>query len=92
MKVYFLSTTPAGTEYTGTTVILTVGATILTQMVNVYIHDDNVVEDTEFINLALTSLDNAVMINPASARIYIEDDIDSELTNETTCIYCHVLK
>ena len=86
MKIYYFpSITPAGTEYTGTTVTLTFGATILTQMVTVYILDDNVVEDTEFINLALTSVDNAVMINPAATRIYIEDDVDSELTNETTC-------
>ena len=42
--------------------------------------DDNVVEDTEFINLGLTSVDNAVMLNPATARINIEDT-DSELTN-----------
>ena len=54
--------------------------------------DDNVVEDTEFINLALTSVDSAVMLNPATARIYVEDDIDSELTNENTCNYYHVLK
>ena len=44
------------------------------------IFDDNVVEDTEFINLALTSVDSAVIINSPTARIDIED-IDSELTN-----------
>ena len=55
-------------------------ATISTQMVTVPIVDDNVVEDTEFINLALTSVDNAVIINPPTARIDIED-VDSELTN-----------
>ena len=46
-------------------------------MVTVSILDDNVVEDTEFINLALTSVDSAVMLNPATARINIED-VDSE--------------
>ena len=56
------------------------GATISTQMVTVPIVDDSVVEDTEFINLALTSMDIAVMLNPASARINIED-VDSELRN-----------
>ena len=40
--------------------------------------DDNVVEDTEFINLALTSVDSAVILNPATARINVED-VDSEL-------------
>ena len=78
MRTYFLSTTPAGTEYTDTTVTLTFGATISTQMVTVSILDDNVVEDTEFINLTLTSVDSAVMLNPATARINIED-ADSEL-------------
>ena len=40
--------------------------------------DDNVVEDTEFINLALTSVDSAVILNPATARINVKD-VDSEL-------------
>ena len=47
-------------------------------MVTVLVLDDNVVEDNEFINLTLTSVDNAVMLNPATARINIED-VDSEL-------------
>ena len=47
-------------------------------MVTVSIVDDNVVEDTEFINLTLTSVDSAVMFNPATARIEIEDE-DSKL-------------
>ena len=49
-------------------------------MVTVPVLDDNVVEDTEFINLALTSVDSAVMLNPATARINIQD-VDRELTN-----------
>ena len=57
-------------------------------MVAVPILDDSVVEDTEFINLALTSEDNAVILNPPTARIDIED-VDSELTifMETACIF-----
>ena len=47
-------------------------------MVAVVVLDDNEVENTEFINLALTSEDNAVMLNPVTARINIED-VDSEL-------------
>ena len=57
-------------------------ATIATQMGTVFVLDDNVVEDIEFINLALTSVDSAIMLNPATARINIED-IDSELR------HCH---
>jgi len=62
------------------TITLTFGATISTQTVTVSILDDNVVEDTEFLNLALTSVDSAAMLNPATARMYIED-VDSELMN-----------
>ena len=48
-------------------------------MVTVSILNDSVVEDTEFINLTLTSADSAAMLNPATARIY-RRDVDSELT------------
>ena len=54
-------------------------ATISTQMVTVPFLNDNVVEDTEFINLTLTSVDSTVMLNPVTARINIKD-IHSELT------------
>ena len=81
-KVFFLSTTPVGTDYNDTTVTLTFDAIISTQMVTVPILDDNVVEDTEFINLALTSVDNGVIINPPTTRINIED-VDRELR------HCH---
>ena len=56
-------------------------------MAVVSIFDDNVVEDTKFINLTLTSEDSAVMFSPATARIYIED-VDSELTVETLSLLC----
>ena len=51
-------------------------------MVTVPVLDDNVVEDTEFINLALRSEDSAAVFNPATATINIQD-IDSELTNRS---------
>ena len=63
------------------------GATISTQMVTVPVLNDNVVEDTEFINLALTSVDSAVMFNPATARISIED-VDSELIFAMQQFHC----
>ena len=70
-------------------------ATISTQMVTVYILNDSVVEDTEFINLTLTSVDNAVMLNPAATRINIKD-VDSELNMETAFtvfpLYCYALR
>ena len=74
-----LPTSPAGTDYTDVTITLTFNANIISQMVKVPVLDDSVVEETEFINLALTSVDNAVMLNSASARVNIED-VDSEWT------------
>ena len=58
---------------------MTFGATISTQMATVDIFDDSVVEDTEFINLTLSSRDSAAIINPATAIVSVEDS-DSELT------------
>ena len=78
--IIYSYTSPAGTDYTDTTVTLTFDATISTQMVTVLVLNDNVVEDTEFIILALTSVDNAVMLNPATARISIKDS-ESKLTD-----------
>ena len=70
------------------TITLTFDAIIISQMVTVPILNDSVVEDTEFINLALTSVDSAAMLNSATARIYIED-LDSELTIETANSFFH---
>ena len=61
---------------------LTFGATITTQVATVYIFDDSVVENTEFINLTLSSRDAAAILNPATASVSIEDG-DSELTITT---------
>ena len=64
---------PGGEDYTDVTITLTFGPTVSTQMVTVPILDDNVDEDVEFFNLALTSTDNAAMLNPATATVSIED-------------------
>ena len=76
---YFLPTSLAGIDYNDLNITLMFGATISTQMVTVPVLIDNVVEDTEFINVTLTSEDSAVVLNPAATRINIKD-IDSELT------------
>ena len=47
-------------------------------MATVYIFDDSVVENTEFINLTLSSRDSAAILNPATASVSIEDG-DSKL-------------
>ena len=79
-NIFSLSATPAGKDYNDTTVTLTFDATFSTQTVTVPVLDDNVVEDTEFINLALRSEDSAAVLNPETATINIQDT-DSELTN-----------
>ena len=81
----FLPTSPAGIDYNNLIINLMFDATTSTRMVTVPVLNDNVFEDTEFINLTLTSVDNAVMLNPATARIYIED-MDSKLSH---CHYQH---
>lgn len=62
-------------DYITVKIAMTFGATISTQMATVPILNGSAVE---FINLVLTSMDNAGLVNPATARINIED---SELTN-----------
>ena len=63
-------------DYITVKIAMTFGATISTQMATVPILNGSAVE---FINLVLTSMDNAALVvNPATARINIED---SELTN-----------
>ena len=66
-------------DYTDVTSTLTFDATVSTQVAVVPILDDNVVEDSEFINVTLMSADHVAVLNPSTARITIED-IDSELT------------
>ena len=62
-------------DYTAAKIAMTFSATISTQIATMPILNDSAVE---FINLVLTSMDNAALLNPATARINIED---SELTN-----------
>ena len=49
-----------------------------TQVVQVYIIDDYIVEQSEIINLTLVSTDSAVILNPSTSTITIED-VDSKL-------------
>ena len=56
-------------------------------MVTVPVLNDNLVEEIEFINLTLTTVDRAVMLNPATARINIED-ADSELIIAILQFHC----
>ena len=47
--------------------------------VPVYIINDLIVERSEIINLTLTSTDPAVILNPSTSTVTIEDDVDSKL-------------
>jgi len=53
-------------------------ATVSTQMVTIPILDDLIVEHSEMFTLALTSTDPAVILNPSSSNVTIED-FDSKL-------------
>ena len=90
MQFYFLPTSPAGIDYSDLIITLMFDATILTRMVTVHIVDDNVVEDSEFINITLTSVDSAVVLNPANTTINIKD-VDSELNMETAFTFFHCI-
>ena len=58
--------------------LMTFNARFATQVVQVYIIDDHIVEHSEIINLTLVSTDSAVILNPSTSTITIED-MDSKL-------------
>ena len=65
-------------DYTHVSRSLTFNAAVTTQMVEVLIIDDHIVEHSEIINLTLVSTDSAVILNPSTSTITIED-MDSKL-------------
>ena len=83
----------AGMDYATVSRCLTFNAAVTTQAVEVCIIDDHVVEHSEIINLTLTSTDPAVILNPSTSTITIED-INSKLLcidhTVTVCIAIHM--
>ena len=65
-------------DYTPVSSNLTFNADFTTQAVEVMIIDDHIVEHSEIINLTLVSTDSAVILNPSTSTIIIED-ADSKL-------------
>jgi len=65
-------------DYVPVSESLTFDANFATQAVEVYIIDDRIVEHSEVINLTLVSTDSAVILNPPTSTITIED-ADSKL-------------
>ena len=57
---------------------MTFNATVTTQVVELYIIDDDIVEHSEVLNLILRSTDSAVLLNPSTTTITIED-VESKL-------------
>ena len=76
----------AGMDYTHVSRSLTFNAAVTTQMVEVPITDDHIVEQSEIINLTLVSTDSAVILNPSTSIITIED-MDSKLRTVCTSLY-----
>ena len=69
----------AGMDYTTVSRNLTFDPAVTSQTVPVAIIDDLIVEHSEIINLTLTSTDPAVILNPSTSTVTIEDDVDSKL-------------
>ena len=57
---------------------MTFNAAVTTQVVDLYIIDDHIVEHSEVLNLVLRSTDSAVILNPSTSTITIED-VESKL-------------
>ena len=63
----------AGMDYTSVSRNLTFNADFTLHVVAIPIIDDHVVEHSEIINLTLVSNDSAVILNPSTSTITIED-------------------
>ena len=64
-------------DYTPVSRNLTFNAAVTSQIVEVPIIDDYIVEHSEFINVTLVSADSAVILNPSTSMINVED-VDSK--------------
>ena len=63
----------AGMDYTSVSRNLTFNDAITTEVVEIPIINDDIVEHSEIINLTLASTDSAVILNPSTSAITIED-------------------
>ena len=67
----------AGMDYTSVSRNLTFNDAITTEVVEIPIINDDIVEHSEIINLTLVSTDSAVILNPSTSTITI--DVECEL-------------
>ena len=85
----------AGMDYTTVSRNLTFNAAVTSQTVPVAIIDDLIVERSEIINLTLTSTDPAVILNPSTSTVTIEDvdsksvDVEYYTLASMSAIYSH---
>ena len=77
-------------DYTPVSSNLTFNAAVTTQIIEVPIIDDRIVEHSEIINLNLVSTDSAVTLNQSTSTITIED-VDSKLQYVHHFIYASAI-
>ena len=65
---------PAPSDYATVTMDLTFNSGNTNQTVMIPVVGDNVVESTESFTVSLTSADSAVMLNPSTTTVTIQDD------------------
>ena len=71
---------PAPGDYTAiTNMQLTFSVSVLSQTVMITIADGAVLEGPETFSVTLATSDNAVMLNPMTAAVSIQEDNDSRL-------------
>ena len=73
---------PASSDYTTVSVDLTFNSGTTTQTVMIPIIGDNMVENTESFTVSLTSADSAVILNPSTTTVTVQDDDDSKFLRE----------
>ena len=71
---------PAGIQYTHVSTNVTLNAGMSTQNVTIPIDDNMIVAESVLFSVVLTSADPAVVLNPETADVTIEDD-DCELSS-----------
>ena len=80
---------PASSDYTTLTRSLVLNGATNSQTVTIQIRDDMVVENQfEFFSINLSTSDSAVMLDPVSAAVTVEDN-DSELSPQYTRVYIY---
>ena len=80
---------PASSDYTTLTRALVLNGATGSQTVTIQIRDDMVVENQfEFFSINLSTSDSAVMLDPVSAAVTVEDN-DSELSPQYTRVYIY---